>query len=730
MELQDMMQAFTESMQAAKTDSEARKARRRGQLKPPAADRVAQRSTREDAAKEGRKPRKRRLRLVASPDSRGDVALEEKSGLGSMGSSCASPSVSKCRAKPRASFDTVPVLAEKITSKKPKSESADRAASEESADHAASEASGGQSRRSLGSAERDVDIQKEEPTADDPDCPSRGRMGSSMPDEADQVHRPCAGNELQRHPEHPKSRQDESEKYAGQSLQDVCQVTDRREFSTAQSMLAGRMWQTFAQQLHYLSTLSVSVSSSLAHPLAWLAESLSSGGGDHSKPIASKLMAAAAFLELGVAIQLEGQRSVGDSASDFVKVSLLVRAMLDQVKQLDVSHGQDTVAQLEHVPSKQLLITISHLLDYARASGSTAIGTLLVDGVQRCCSLALPEEAVNRPDTPEQLSVASPVTCAAAVAAAAACRVCAEEALVEQANRLALMEARCRVRTACSQAACAAVASLRREIGQDTSGPRPASITEIFQAAEFEAEQQTKELQVLWEELEKGRGILASWSTVAGPVRRSECDGHAAMLSTSDWVRLEDGQHINDSLLDFFMNRLVQVLGGWRVHTFSSHFFAMLAGPHLEMEPGESDHGWTRVRTWTRGVRRRHPTGIFACDYLLLPLHHEAERHWSLAVVCRPWAAVDIYEDLQLMTTVAFLDSLRSPANEKHEVVALQKLKQYLRSEWMDCAGPLGSCFDEQRVQAVTINVPQQSNFSDCGIYVLCSGHVGGCVSF
>ena len=152
-------------------------------------------------------------------------------------------------------------------------------------------------------------------------------------------------------------------------------------------MLAGRMWQTFAQQLHYLSTLSVSVSSSLAHPLAWLAESLSSGGGDHSKPIASKLMAAAAFLELGVAIQLEGQRSVGDSASDFVKVSLLVRAMLDQVKQLDVSHGQDTVAQLEHVPSKQLLITISHLLDYARASGSTAIGTLLVDGVQRCCSL-------------------------------------------------------------------------------------------------------------------------------------------------------------------------------------------------------------------------------------------------------------------------------------------------------------------------------------------------------
>ena len=31
-----------------------------------------------------------------------------------------------------------------------------------------------------------------------------------------------------------------------------------------------------------------------------------------------------------------------------------------------------------------------------------------------------------------------------------------------------------------------------------------------------------------------------------------------------------------------------------------------------------------KVRTWTRAVRRRHVTGIFACDYLLVPLHHEA----------------------------------------------------------------------------------------------------------
>ena len=34
------------------------------------------------------------------------------------------------------------------------------------------------------------------------------------------------------------------------------------------------------------------------------------------------------------------------------------------------------------------------------------------------------------------------------------------------------------------------------------------------------------------------------------------------------------------------------------------------------------------VRTWTRAVRRRHVTGIFSCDYLLVPLHHEAVSAW------------------------------------------------------------------------------------------------------
>ncbi|OLP95566.1 putative ubiquitin-like-specific protease 2A [Symbiodinium microadriaticum] len=129
-----------------------------------------------------------------------------------------------------------------------------------------------------------------------------------------------------------------------------------------------------------------------------------------------------------------------------------------------------------------------------------------------------------------------------------------------------------------------------------------------------------------------------------------------------------------------------------------------------------SEHGWARVRTWTRSVRRRHPAGIFACDYLFLPLHHEAERHWSLAVVCRPWAAVNIGQDVHTTTTVAFLDSLRSPSSEKHEAVVLHKLKSYLRSEWQDCT-PLSTSFDEGRIQAVAIDVPQQQNSSDCGIY-------------
>eukprot|EP00435_Cladocopium_sp_Y103_P068585 s1080_g31.t2 len=68
-------------------------------------------------------------------------------------------------------------------------------------------------------------------------------------------------------------------------------------------------------------------------------------------------------------------------------------------------------------------------------------------------------------------------------------------------------------------------------------------------------------------------------------------------------------------------------------------------------------------------------------------------------------------------TTVAFLDSLYSTSCESRQETVVKKLCEYLECEWRVC-GAVGT-FQASRVQAVAVDVPQQTNNFDCGIYVL-----------
>eukprot|EP00927_Polykrikos_kofoidii_P030998 TRINITY_DN26661_c0_g2_i2.p1 TRINITY_DN26661_c0_g2~~TRINITY_DN26661_c0_g2_i2.p1 ORF type:complete len:1207 (+),score=221.88 TRINITY_DN26661_c0_g2_i2:102-3722(+) len=196
-------------------------------------------------------------------------------------------------------------------------------------------------------------------------------------------------------------------------------------------------------------------------------------------------------------------------------------------------------------------------------------------------------------------------------------------------------------------------------------------------------------------------------------------------LSAGDWTRLEEGHHLNDALLDFFISLLCRTFGGPRVHSFSSQFFSRLTS----CDARDGKDGWQHVRTWTRGARRAAPAGIFACDFLILPIHHAAQRHWSLAIVCRPWAATDSAVGAAGMVgaggpggvlrgvRIAFLDSLGR--NEACESNVLHFMKGYLAREWADCAGPCAGGFDPERVEAVHVASPGQDNDWDCGVYVL-----------
>eukprot|EP00747_Dinoflagellata_sp_TGD_P105210 gnl/TRDRNA2_/TRDRNA2_169481_c0_seq1.p1 gnl/TRDRNA2_/TRDRNA2_169481_c0~~gnl/TRDRNA2_/TRDRNA2_169481_c0_seq1.p1 ORF type:complete len:1118 (-),score=243.61 gnl/TRDRNA2_/TRDRNA2_169481_c0_seq1:174-3065(-) len=192
--------------------------------------------------------------------------------------------------------------------------------------------------------------------------------------------------------------------------------------------------------------------------------------------------------------------------------------------------------------------------------------------------------------------------------------------------------------------------------------------------------------------------------------------------SAADWARLEDGRRLNDTLMDLFMGILVDRLGGSRVYAFTSHFYSRLTS--LDAEDGAQ--GWEHVRTWTRSARRTAPEGIFARDFLLMPVNVNSV-HWLLAVICYPWAAAT--EPLSQFAalreaapsahpTVAFLDPLTGFVDDV-EAKVLRVLRGYLACEWADCIG--GCSFESERVEIRSPEggVPQQSNGVDCGIYVL-----------
>lgn len=183
----------------------------------------------------------------------------------------------------------------------------------------------------------------------------------------------------------------------------------------------------------------------------------------------------------------------------------------------------------------------------------------------------------------------------------------------------------------------------------------------------------------------------------------------AVNLTASDWARLEDGQHLNDALLDFFIRLLVRTFGGPRVHAFSSLFFSRLSSQGVQ----DGTQGWANVETWTRGMRRASALGIFACDFLFVPIHDARAKHWSLAVISRPWAAAEC-SGVRAEATVSFLDSCAP--NAQAEAQVMHFIRGYLASEWnsVGCGA-----YDAEDLTRISVDAPQQNNDSDCGVFVL-----------
>ena len=208
-------------------------------------------------------------------------------------------------------------------------------------------------------------------------------------------------------------------------------------------------------------------------------------------------------------------------------------------------------------------------------------------------------------------------------------------------------------------------------------------------------------------------------------------------VTVADRDRLEDGEFLNDSLVDCFLKDATagDTLAA-RIHLFSSYFFTKMTDIS-EDEPTAAK----AVERWTKKLGKK----LFHLDFLFVPVNENL--HWSLAVVVNPSGdappdhdvidLVDSSDDDDDATTsdhsttrktkkkvpekknepcILVFDSLRC---HDHERIA-RYLRAFLKHEYAEHFGACGRRFSPETMPVIQLeSVPHQQNSYDCGVFVL-----------
>lgn len=155
-------------------------------------------------------------------------------------------------------------------------------------------------------------------------------------------------------------------------------------------------------------------------------------------------------------------------------------------------------------------------------------------------------------------------------------------------------------------------------------------------------------------------------------------------ISRGDIQTLENGQWLNDEVINFYMNLLVERnenQGYPALHVFNAFFYAKL-----------KHSGYSSVKRWTRGI------SLFEKELILLPIHQRV--HWSLVVI-----------DLR-KRSIVYLDSMGQTGKSICETIF-----QYLQNESKTRRNIELDPLEWKQYSMTSEEIPLQLNGSDCGMF-------------
>jgi len=173
----------------------------------------------------------------------------------------------------------------------------------------------------------------------------------------------------------------------------------------------------------------------------------------------------------------------------------------------------------------------------------------------------------------------------------------------------------------------------------------------------------------------------------------------AVSLYDKDLERLRK-QHVylNDNIIDFYLKYIqLRLLDKERVEQF--HFFNTFFYKAISKDKLISKEQIEKLMKWTGGI------DIFSKQYLIIPINEHM--HWNLAIVCFPGTK---------RQSILMFDSLYTIP---HRLQAT-RIRHYLDRVWHKTRpGEKNNLKNDVWFPAYNLQVPQQQNGSDCGIFLL-----------